>query len=343
MDVAGLAKSAASVSPALARLIDDLGLRSLRSITLHTGFEGLAECSVIDFHITGPRKGLLNLTRGRTFSLSELPPLPHDMRGFTAGSLDAPLLYDTFTQVGEGAVRAFSAEAADFIKEAIKQAELLIGVNIRNDLLGSLGSLVVNYKSPLESPIFGIGSVTLIKVDNEKKLLEAVAAIQKTFPAIPNVELEVKFKKFRGVDVVEIQLGPGFTTPTFAIYKGWLVWASYPQPVHGFILRAQGELPTWKLEARTEKALAPFPKEFISISLTDPAPGVQFLLSLAPPVLSAMNGSVKQFLPGVGTFDVSLVPHPLEATRHLFPNVSISTDNGTRFRIWSRWSVSSLF
>jgi len=59
---------------------------------------------------------------------------------------------DALTGTGEAAVRVFSPEIADFVKEGIKQAEGLIGVNFRDDLLGSLDNLVVSYNSPRKAP-----------------------------------------------------------------------------------------------------------------------------------------------------------------------------------------------
>jgi hypothetical protein len=339
LDVAGLAKMAKTVAPQAERLIDDLGITGLKGITFHSGFDGPAQRSVVDFHMPSPRKGLLALTKSSKFSLNDLPPLPHDIRGFTAASFDGPAIYDALTNTGEAAVRVFSPEVADFVKEGIKQTEALIGVNLRDDLLGSLDNIVVTYNSPSESPFLNLASVTLIKVKDEKKLIEAAQKIQKNFPAIPMLDLEVVHRKFRGVDLVEVHLGPSVTTMTFTIHKGWLVVCNYPQPVHGFIMRTQGDLPTFKIDAKLEKALAAFPKEFNSISVSDPAPGLQLVVALAPPILSVANGAIKQFVPGVKTFDVSLVPHPLEATRHLFPTITITSDDGKRLRFDSRSSI----
>jgi hypothetical protein len=341
LDVGGLLKSASALAPPIAKVIDETGLNGLTSITFHSGFDGPAERSVTDFNMPGPRKRLLALTKTTKFSLSDLPPLPHDILGFSAASLDATAAYDTLIQVGEGSVRVFNPDIADNVKETIKQAEGLIGVNLRDGLLSSLGNMTVSYNSPSESPLLGLGSVTLFKVKDEKKLIEAAQSILKNFPPVPAAELVAKVRKYHGVDVVDVELGP--VTATFAIHKGWLIWSNYPQPVHGYILRAQGDLPTWKADARTEKALAAFPKEFNSFSMSDPAPLLQSVLAVAPPVLSAMNSASKQFLPAIKPFDVSSVPHPLEATRFLFPNITIRTDNGKRVRIETRSSFPSPF
>jgi hypothetical protein len=37
-------------------------------------------------------------------------------------------------------------------------------------------------------------------------------------------------------------------------------------------------------------------------------------------------------VPGYRQFDLDLIPNAQEATRHLFPNVTIGTDDGKRLR-----------
>jgi hypothetical protein len=62
------------------------------------------------------------------------------------------------------------------------------------------------------------------------------------------------------------------------------------------------------------------------------------LLSLAP----LIGGSVASFAPQLD-FDVSTLPNAQEATRHLFPNVSVTTDDGKTLRSETRGSLSLPF
>jgi hypothetical protein len=338
IDLAAILKPVGELAPEAGRLIDDVGLNGLKSITFHSGFDGLASRSVMDANMPGPRKGLLMLTKGRKFSMDELPSLPADVTSFSAGSMDAPVMYDTFTQVAEGGIRVFSPDIADGFKEGIKGVEALVGVKIRDDLLGSLGDMVVRYNSPADG-FLGLGAVTMVQVKDPKKLISSLEAVHKAFPGIPGLEFDLQKRNYRGVDVAEFHLGASITTPTFALHDGWLIYANYPQPIHGYIMRIKGDLPTWKAEPRVAKTLAAFPKEFVAISYSDPRPGVQFMFSLVPPVMSAVNGVARQFIPGAKSFEVGSIPHPLEATRHLFPNISVSTDDGQKLRVDTRSSL----
>src|SRR5262249_18386150 len=127
------------------------------------------------------------------------------------------------------------------------------------------------------------------------------------------------------------------------IHKGWFVLGSYPQSVYGFILRSNGELPTWKMDADVTKALTPFPKEFTAISISDPRPTVQGVLAFAPTVLTLANSFLPNLLPGAPIFDVSVIPHAQDATRHLYPNITVTTDDGKMIRSDTRASLALPF
>jgi hypothetical protein len=342
VDVGGFARLVSGISPEIKELVNDLGIKGLKSITFHSGFDGTAGRSVTDMNMPGERKGLLAMTKSRKFTLQELPALPHDSNSFSASSIDAPQMYDSVLHAIESGVKVFSPDVADVIKIGIQAAEAQIGISIRDDLLASLGDLTVSYTSPSESPLplLNLGSVTLIQVKNEKKLRATLETLLKSLSNIP--DLEVKKRNYRGVEVLELNTG-GISGYTMTIHKGWLAVASYPQPVHGFILRSTGEFPTWKADAATAKVLATLPKEFVGFSYSDPRPGIELALSVVPPVVSALNGAAKIFLPEMRPFDVSTVPHPLEVNRFLFPTISVSIDDGKKLRVDTRSALALPF
>jgi hypothetical protein len=99
-----------------------------------------------------------------------------------------------------------------------------------------------------------------------------------------------------------------------------------------------GQLPTWKADDRVTKALAVFPKEFASVSVSDPRSGVQTVLAGVPMLITIGNGFTGM-IPGLQPFDISQIPHAQLATRDLFPNVSVGNDDGKTFRLEQRTSV----
>jgi hypothetical protein len=181
--------------------------------------------------------------------------------------------------------------------------------------------------------------VTLVKVKDAKKLQASLDQAAKALTRIPGAEMAQKKKTYHGIEVRELQLkAPGiFYTPTYAIHKDWLVFSLFPQPVQGYLLRASGEIPAWKPSQRLSESLDKFPGEYVSVSVSDPRPKVKFILSLAPIIASAVNSFAG------GIFDVSSLPNAHEVTRHLFPNVTITTDDGTTLRMESRASLALPF
>ncbi|MCI0682192.1 MAG: hypothetical protein L0Y71_08815 [Gemmataceae bacterium] len=343
VDMASLAKVGGDVSPEVSRLVEDLGLKSLKSITFVSGFDGPAERSVTEIEISGPRKGLLALAGQKKISLARLPAMPDDLTRFTASNFNAGSFYDAGVQVVEAVVRMFAPDVADNIKEGIKQFEGILGVRLGEDLFGSFDDMTVTYSAPSEGlPV--LGGVYLLKVKNEKKLRDALDSLIRAIPNIPGANIEMKKRDYHGVEINELHLNnPGnFNVPCFCIHKGWFALANYPQSLYGYILRAKGELPTWKADPKLAKALQAFPSEFTSISVSDPRPTVQFLFSVLPPAITLGN-SFTQFAPGLRPFDVGLVPHARSATRHLFPNITVTTDDGKKIRSETRASLALPF
>jgi hypothetical protein len=343
VDMVALAKLGSDFSPQVGRLIEDLGLKGVKSVTFISGFDGDVERTIAEVDIPGPRKGLLALTSTKKISLSNLPALPADVTGFSASNFNAGSFYDTGVQIVEAVVRIFAPEQADNVKEGIKQVEGLLGVRLGEDLFGSFDDLTIRYSTAAEGPL-GLGSVYLLKVKDEKKLQGSVDKLVAAVQNFPFVPIEVKKRNYHGVEVSIIQVNaPGtISALSFTTHKGWFVLANYPQGVYGYILRSKGELPTWQADGKLTKALAAFPKEFTSISISDPRPTVQTAFSLLPPLITLGNGFT-QFAPGLKPFDVGLIPHAQEATRHLFPNITVTTDDGKKIRSETRASLALPF
>jgi hypothetical protein len=341
--VAALTKLGSDVSPEISRLIEDLGLKSVKSATFVGGFDGAMERGIAEIDIPGPRKGLLALLSTKKLSLAELPPLPEDLSGFSASNFNAGRVYDAGIQVVEAIVRVVAPDQADNVREGLNQVEGFLGVKLGEDLFGSFGDMWVAYNSPSEGPPL-LGKVYLFKLKDENKLRDSLGKLIGVIPQLPGVPVEMKKRTYHGVEVSTLQVNvPGqISALSFATHKGWFVVGNYPQGVYGYILRANGALPAWKASPELTKALAAFPKEFTSVSVTDPRPIVRTVLSLLPPAIALANGFTAM-TPNVRPFDIGLVPHAQEATRHLFPNVTVSTDDGKKIRYETRASLALPF
>ena len=229
--------------------------------------------------------------------------------------------------------------AAGFVEGFLSQIDDAVGVKIRADLLGSLGSRVIVYDSPSDGPL-GLGQVTLIQVRDAKKLKKALDDLGQAAANVPGLPLELKQRSYHGAAIRELHVGvPGFFyTPTFTIYKGWLAISYFPQPVQSYVLRVQGEVPAWQPGPDVSKTLGKMPDTFVGLSISDPRPRLRLLLSLLPIGASVLNSFVPQ-----AHFEVGSIPSADAVTRYLFPNVSVMTDDGKKVRVETRASLALPF
>jgi hypothetical protein len=305
----------------------------------YSGFDGKVQRDLVEWDMPGPRKGLLTLLEGKPFRLGDVPPLPPDAVSWSMTNFDPGAFYDAAVQGVENVLRLVAPEAAPKVKEAIKAADTFLGLDLRKDLLGSLGSRFTQYVSPGDGP-FTLGQTYMFQVKDADKLHSSLEQAIKTLAQAAGVEVKIKKRPYQGVDMRLVQVRqPGFIfVPTYAVVNGWLVVSVFPQPVEGCIARSKGTLAAWKPTPDVEESLRQMPQEFISISWSDPRPSIKQILAIAP----LAGGSVASFAPEIN-FDVASLPNAQEATRHLFPNVSITTDDGKTLRNETRGSLSLPF
>jgi hypothetical protein len=338
IDLAALVKLIQKAKPEATQFIEVLGLNELKHLTYFSGFEGPAGRSLIEVQGIASGKGLAKLLRGKTFGIADLPPMPADVLSFSATRFDCSDLYDLALEVAGAAMRLSNPINAPEVKDIVKAANQAVGLDIRNDLLGSLGDLAVVYTSPSESPLFRM--VFLIRVRDSKKLQQFLdQVIQKIATLVP-IGLRTKRKNYLGVELCQTIVTQGKDTPpicfapTYAIHKDWLILALYPQPVQGYLLRASDQLPTWKPGPTAQRSLAALPKQFTGVSFSDPRPTLSSGLSFTPLVAAAFQSAYPD-----SWFDASLVPSAYEITQHLFPNIAVTTEQENSIFWHSLYSV----
>ncbi len=338
-DVAGLVKVIKSGPSGLDKIMDDLGLNGVHSVVFYSGFAGDAERGLIEMDVAKERKGLLKGLATKPFTLADAPPLPNDVISWSMTNVDLASLYDVSILTVTNIAQLIEPNSVGQIKEGVKKIDEVLGVKLRDDLLASMGPRFATYNSPAEGPLT-LGQTFLFEAKDPKKLEDALDQAVKGIARASNLDMTVKKTKYHGADIREVHVRQeGFIfVPSYAIYKGWLVVAFYPQAVQGFVLRANGELPVWAPDERVKQSLEQLPKECVSISVSDPRPTVKQILSLAPIIAQLVNSLTRDT-----KVDVGALPNAHEATRYLFPNVSVVTDTGTMIRAESRSSLELPF
>src|SRR5262249_30008185 len=145
----------------------------LKSVTFYSGFDGEAQRDLLEIDATGPPRGLLALCGGQPFKLSDLPPLPPDATSFWALNFDVGALHDVGVQLAENVSRFAGKEGRDEVRAALRKVDDLLGINLRDDLLGSLGKRIVLYSTPAEGALV-LNHTLLFQVKDAKKLEESL-------------------------------------------------------------------------------------------------------------------------------------------------------------------------
>jgi hypothetical protein len=251
-------------------------------------------------------------------------------------NLDPGRLYDAGLLAAEDIVQLASPGDISRVREFTRQADAALGINLRKDFLDALGDQVVRYNSPSEGPLT-LGQTLLFKVKDGDKVLESADQIARGLANLAGTELRIKKRTYRGITLHEVHVRQqGFVfVPSYAVCKGWLAVGYFPQQVQGFIARAKGDLPAWKPTGMVAASLKHLPDQFVSVSYSDPRPSVRQILSVAP-----LIGGLVDSLNPEANFDVGSLPNAQEATSHLFPNVSVTTDDGKTVRQETRASLA---
>ncbi len=339
--------------PGLGKRLDDLGITNLKSITFNSGFEGKESRATYEFELIGERKGLAKILKQQPIGLKDLPPLPPDMSHFSALRIDPQAAYETTITALEATLNEplDTDEEGKSLDEKIllrreqlmKELDKQLGMNIKDALIPHLGDKLVIFNSPSEG-LSSLGTVVCLSLKDGAKVKHAVDRIHRVLDSMAGASVKTRKKKLLGVEIRELY-SPGFLifTPTYAIVDDWLVFSLHPQPVQGFIFRAKGELPVWKPDAATALRIAKLPADACGLQYCDPRATVQNLCCVGPLALntlgtilslgSILGGNRSDNESSYEPFDIGLMPNAHILNKHLFPNLTVTRDDGKAIRI----------
>jgi hypothetical protein len=256
--------------PGLSQRIDDVGLGNLKAITFNSGFDGRESRAVWEVDLPGERKGLAKVLKNRPLGLNDLPPLPPDVSRFAALRVDPAAVYEAGINLVEAltyqeqfGVEDRARKPADAIRlrreYLAKELDKAIGVGVTDDLLPCLGDKVVMFQSPTEG-LSVFGTVVCVSLNDPERARAVADRVHNAVETLVSAPIKVRKKSLKGVEIRELySRGFGFVIPTYAVVGDWLVIGLHPQVVQGFVLRAKGELPSWKPDAATAARLAKLP------------------------------------------------------------------------------------
>ena len=334
--------------PGLAQRIDALGFGNLRGIVFSSGFQGRESRALYEIDLPGERQGLGKVLGQKPLTLADLPPMPPDVSRFSSLRINPEGAYDAGLTVVESLSlnENFGVEdAAKTPAEAMKLRKAYLerelnkaaGIDVRGELLPYLGDRVVVFQSPTEG-LSVFGTVVCVAVKEPNKVRAVADRVQRGVETLAGGgQMKTRRKLFRGAELREIYgTSFGVVTPTYTVSGDWLVIAMHPQPVQGLVLRQKNELERWKPDPETAARMAKMPTDPVGIQYCNPKGVVQNLCTIGPFFASAFGNQLFRRSDNEGDFDpfdVGLIPNSHELSRHLFPNLTYTRDDGTTIRV----------
>jgi hypothetical protein len=310
----------AFVDPESNRRIEALGLADVKHVMYATGFEGPVRREVAELSLAAERRGLLRLVGREPLRWDELPPLPPDADKWSAHRIDPQAAYDVLLALLDMARTGDEGPAKETAAETLDKT---LGITAKSELFDLLGSVFVTYHPPTEGGLM-LGQVVAIQVKDGERVLQSLDQIVQ---GLVGNDVRLKRRPFLDADIRELTFGGEgrIVTPSYVVYKNWLVASMYPQPVQGFIHRAAGKSPHWQTAERV--ALIPPAKNCTSWAYNDPRAGAQQLLTFGPIVVAAAQMGTEE-----PTIDVGTIPSGSVLMQRLKPNVTTMSDDGTTIR-----------
>jgi hypothetical protein len=341
VDLERLLTMARAFGPPADQIIDELGFAGLKDLTFHLGFAGKYQQSTITLRHTGERKGWLKLlTAPADLTLAKRPPLPPDATSVAVLHLEPAAVYDLVRKTAEVVAGAVEPNNREEVKKGFDELDKTLGLDVRKDLLATLGSTVVLYNSPGEGLVF-FGWGLAVEVKDPKRLQSALDTLSQSLSGLLAGDGSVQKVKYQGVDAYVMRMGERDFfpfLPSWTVHNGWLVIGISPQSVKGVILRSQKPYSVWKPSPVVEelvKEMLKNPKaKLLAVSEADPRTSLKAASSYGQLFVSILSLTREVDL------DPASVPHFQALTEPLFPNAVVVVDEGDALRIESRGSLA---
>jgi len=323
----------------IGRAVDALGLRSVNAVGGTTAYvsngdnNGNRSVSKGFCYAPAPtRKGLLG-GGNKTLDMRFLSWVPKDAASFGARTFDLASVYAALV----GALKAYDEQMAEGMLAQLAAREKQLGVNIKEDLISSLGNQYMSWSMPMAALGTTPEMAILVEVKDQQKLLQTLQTVAK----LSRGTFEIDKSERRGITVYQLQInwdptgGMGMMNPldmfipTFSFKDGYLVAGFSTGDVKRVFKRMDREDdPSGDIRSNPEfePYLASIPKEGIySVGFSDWKANFEGIYQAVT--------SFAAFIPVDDNIpiDLSLLPDVQTLTQHLFGSVAWSQADGEGF------------
>lgn len=178
------------------RVLQVLGLRGLRACAFATTAAG--DHSVNESYVLAPvpRRGLLGTCDGAPVDRALLRRVPAEATSFSVGRAGLANLWDTF----EEALSAIGGEVEKDVRAALDRFEKENGLEVREDLLASLGEEYVSYSLPTKGLMSVPEEAVLVRLVDPDRFERAANALTDALVEMTDV-VKLKEKEYEGTNL----------------------------------------------------------------------------------------------------------------------------------------------
>jgi len=341
IDVKALAERFAPMGGPQARtIIDALGLGNVTSLTAVTGLdkEGFVSRSLLG--IDGQPTGIFAVAAGEPLTAEDLAPIPRDATIAAAARLNADKLLGLFLST----VEKIEPRARGEILEGIGEMNRELGIDLRADVLQSLGDVWCVYNSPGEGGLVVTGLTATVQVRDRDRLATAHEKILAAYRAATTgpdgtrsrYTPQVRQFEFAGKEVFFLtNLDDDFPlTPSWCLTERELIVALFPQNIKAYLSRG---------DDYQSLAEAPPVAELLA---SDAGPtmlayqNTRELFELFYPIVQIAAHMASYELTREGLdIDISLLPSANAMGPHLRPGVTAVRQTGAGIEVLSRQTL----
>lgn len=218
--------------------LEKLGLTDLIAVHAVTGFDDVGCTS--DMHLVtkdGNRPGLLGLLPHRPLAAGDLTPIPKDALFAFAASVGAQELFDHAAKLAS----SLDPHVEESLERNLWAIENRLGVNVRDDILASLGDAAVLYVPAGDLVISWLNSAGAVKVKDAEKLSAAIDKLVKAARvemARGQQEVAIVESEIDGRRLFSLQFArPMPISPSWCVGEDWLIISLSPQAVRAALDR----------------------------------------------------------------------------------------------------------
>lgn len=227
--------------PKLRTAIDALGLGNLSALAATGGFEGSGFATKTWLGVAGPRQALLAMVKEEGLKPTDLKTIPADATVALAFRLDAREALENLIEI----VARIEPKEAAGIQKGLDEFQQNLGVDLRNDVLASLGDVWHLSTSPSEGGL-ALGWVAAVSVRDHQRLTATlnrmIGFAQASFPR-GRRSPQIRTFQHAGRDIYFLDVPDHDfpVAPSWCLTQEQLLVALFPQAIKSRLSRTAGE------------------------------------------------------------------------------------------------------